>query len=414
MDSPGDDRRIRKPRRKTRRRWCLPPAIDRDPGEVLEATHVLQEHQGTLALVLWTAVRDVTLWAGAPPERRAALFTPRAEADRRDALRLAQPEPALLLSLTTLVSVVSRAAQPSPPVVSLVCLEVARWARERGAMGTAVAFAQAGAFALPEAPRPALTVGQLTVEWGRDRRAETWLRRAIGLARRAGDWESYGAAYVALGEVYVRTGRVEAAPRYFQQAARLARRQGYRGIRGEALHGLVRTSLAAADLDAAEEYARVAQRAYNPAHPRLPELHHDVAHLLMARGNPERAAPLLRRLATVFTDAARRADVLALLAHAAAALDEARAYERAWTEAWALLDAPAAAPSAAGVLRHLGHAAARHRDWLRVQQVVDRAGELGLAAQDEFDALRRRLAEKRGANGHHATDASSAGVETLS
>ena len=61
MDSRGDDSRKRKPRRKTRRRWCLPPAITRDPGEMLEAIHVLQEHQGTLALVLWTAVRDVTL-----------------------------------------------------------------------------------------------------------------------------------------------------------------------------------------------------------------------------------------------------------------------------------------------------------------------------------------------------------------
>lgn len=410
MDGLGDGPRGRKPRRKTRRRWCLPPAIIRDPGEMLEASHVLQEQQGTLALVMWTAVRDVTLWADTPPERRATLFDPQAEAARRDALRLAQPEPALLLSLTTLASVVSHAAQASPPVVSLVCLEVARWARERGAMGTAVAFAQAGAFALPEAPQPALVVGQLTVEWGRDRRAETWLRRAIGLARRTGDWESYGAAYVALGEVYVRTGRMETAPRYFQQAARLARRQGYRAIRGEALHGLVRTSLGAGDLDGAEEYARTAQRAYGPAHPRLPELHHDVAHLLMARGHHERAVPLLRRLAGVFTDPARRADVLALLARAAAALGEPRPYERSWTEAWALLDASAARPAAASVLRHLGHAAALRHDWLRVQQVVDRAGELSLGCREEFAALRRRLADRRSANGHHSVEVSVANI----
>ncbi|HEX6039998.1 tetratricopeptide repeat protein [Longimicrobium sp.] len=409
MDGLEEEPRRRRPRRKTRRRWCLPPAIIREPGEMLEAAQVLQEHEGTLALVLWTAVRDVTLWAAAAPERRATLFSPQAEAARRDALRLARAEPALELSLTTLASVVSHAAQASPPVVSLVCVEVARWARQRGSMGTAVAFAQAAAFALPEAPQPALVVGQLTVEWGRDRRAETWLRRAIGLARRVGDWETYGAAYVALGEVYVRTGRMEAAPRYFQQAARLARRQGYRYIRGEALHGLVRTSLAEGDLDAAEEYARTAQRAYGPAHARLPELHHDVARLLMARGHHERAGSILRRLASVFTDPARRADVHALLAYAAALLGEARPYERAWTEAWALLDAPAAAGVAPGVLRHLGHAAALRHDWLRVQQVVDRAGELGLGSREEFESLRRRL----GTNGHHAGEAVNAGVGTF-
>lgn len=400
MDGQEESPRDRKPRRKTRRRWCLPPAIIREPGEVLEAVHVLQEHEGTLALVLWTAVRDVTLWAAAPPERRATLFSPRAEADRRETLRLAEPEPELVLSLSTLAFVVSHPAQASPAMVSLGCLEVARWARKRGAMGTAVAFAQAGAFAHPEAAGPALAVGELTVEWGRDRRAETWLRRAVGLARRAGDWETYGAAYVALGEVYARTGRMETAPRYFQQAARLARRQGYRRIRGAALHGLARVSLAAGDLDAAEAYVDTARRAYGRGHPRLPDLYHDEARLLLARGEPARAAPLLDRLAREFADPARRADVHALLAHAAAALGQARLYERGWMEAWTLLDLPAASAVAPGVLRHLGHAAALCHDWLRVQQVVDRAGALGAASRD-YDVLRRRLVERRHTNGHH-------------
>lgn len=389
--SLGNGARRRTQRRRTRRRWCLPPAITREPGEMLEGSHVLQEHQGTRALLLWAVVRDVTLWADSPPERRVGLFAPQAEAARREALRAARLEAGLELSLSTLSTVVSHAAQASPAIVSLVCLEVARWAREQGAMGTAVAYAQAAAFAHPEAAPPALAAGQLTVEWGRDRRAETWLRRAIGLARRAGDWESYGTAYVALGEVYERTGRMAAAPRYFLQAARLARRQGYRGLRGEALHGLVRTSLAAGALEAAEQYAQLAQRSYGPAHPRLPELHHDVARMLMARGQHDRAVPLLRRLAGTFSDPARRADCHARLAYASAVLRDARLYERSWMEAWALLDAPSAASAAPGVLRHLGHAAALRHDWLRVQQVVDRAGEL--VPKDSEDALARDIAE---------------------
>ncbi|HST58437.1 MAG TPA: hypothetical protein VLK84_07115 [Longimicrobium sp.] len=383
----GDEPRKRGPRRRISRRWCLPPAITHEPGEVLEGSYILEEFGSDLALVLWTAVRDVILWSSTPAERRAVLFSRGAEADRRAGMHAAGVDPALGLSLATLATVVSHPAQANPEIISLVCMDVSRWAREQGRMGTAVAFAQAAAFAQPNAPIPALAVGRLTVEWGRYRRAETWLRRAIGLARRAGDWESYGSAYVLLGEVYVNTGRAALAPRYFQQAARLSRRQGHRGVRAAALHGLLRTSLAAGELDAAEGYARLAQRAYGRAHPRLPELQHDVAQLLVARGHHARAVPMLRRQLGLFTDPARRALCHALLAHAAAALGDPATYEPSWAEAWALLDAPEAAPVASDVLRHLGRAAERKEDWLRVQLVLERFGTWGAESKvREIDA----------------------------
>lgn len=372
QEKRGGEPRGRVQRRRVSRRWCLPPAITREPGEVLEGSYILEEFGGELALVLWTAVRDVTLWSATPPERRAALFSHGAEPPRREGVDGTGVDPALDLSLATLATVVSHPAQANPEVISLVCMEVSRWAREQGRMGTAVSFAQAAAFAHPNAAGPALAVGRLAVEWGRHRRAETWLRRAIGLARRAGDWESYGSAYVALGEAYMGTGRAALAARYFQQAARLSRRQGNRGVRAEALHGLLRTSLAAGELDAAEVYARGALRAYGRKHPRLPHLQHDVAQLLVARGEYERAVPLLRRQLGHFTDPARRALCHALLAHAAAALGDPATYEPSWAEAWALLDAPESAPVAGDVLRHLGRAAERQEDWLRVQQVVER------------------------------------------
>ncbi|MCA1791714.1 MAG: hypothetical protein LC667_18240 [Thioalkalivibrio sp.] len=109
-----------------------------------------------------------------------------------------------------------------------------------------------------------------------------------------------------------------------------------------------------------------AQRAYGRGHPRLPELHHDLARLLVLRGRHDRALPLLRRLLGVFTDPPRAAVTHALLAHAAAGLGEAATYERSWAEAWALLDERGAGPAAATVLLHLGKAAALTEDWLRV------------------------------------------------
>jgi tetratricopeptide (TPR) repeat protein len=405
-ESRGDGQRKRRQRRKGRRRWCLPPPIIREPGEMLEGSYVLAELPPDRALLCWTAVRDVTLWGGTPPEQRAALFSPPAETASREAVRDARLEPVLDLSLATLATVVSHAAQADPEIISRVCLQVARWARDHGAMGTAVAFAQAAAFANPDAAPPALAAGRLALEWGRDRRADTWLRRAIGLARRAGEWESYGGAYLALGEVYERAGGTALAVRAFTQAARLARRQGFRELRGDALHGLLRTSLAAGELDAANDYGRLAQRCYGPDHPRLPGLHYDVARLRVARGQHDRAVPLLRRLIGALADPAKLAVCHALLAHATAALGEAALYERSWTEAWALLDAPAAAPSAAEVLRHLGKAAALLGDWLRVQQVVEgvtTARDVLPAASHDTDLneIRGLLNSRRTGNGRH-------------
>lgn len=380
----GEASRGRQPRRRRERRWCLPPVITREPGELLEGIGILEELQGSLSLVMWMAVRDVVLWSSTRPDRRARLFSPGADALRHEMIVAARMEPALDVSLRTLATVVSHAAQANPYVIGQVCMDVAQWARASGAVGTAVWFAQAAAFARPDAPGAALAAGALAVEWGRYRRAETWLRRAIALARRTGDWESYGSAYVELGEVYVRTGRAAQAPRFYQQAASLARRQGLREVRARALHGLLRTSLDAGELEVADQYVVGAQRAYGRAHPRLPDLHLDVARLRVLQGQDARALPLLRRHLPTFADAPRRALCHALLAHAAAGLADAPAYERHWADAWALLDDPDSAPAAPLVLRHLSDAATLTEDWLQVELVGERMNSEGERSQPNY------------------------------
>lgn len=374
MDHPKKVRNARRgagSRRGTHRPWCLPPAVTREPGETLEGVHVLDEFPAELSLALWTALRDVSLWASTPEERRTALFSPNAEARRREHTAQTRLDPALDLALSTLATVVSHSAQASAAVVSLMCLEVSRWAREKGGMGTAVSFAQAAALASPEDPAPALVVGRLAVEWGRPARAETWLRRSIGLARRSRDWESYGGACVVLGDIYLRSERLQPAERFYLYAARVARRQQLRVVRAEAMHGLMRVRMAAGDdLEAAERFAQLAQRAYGRAHPRAPDLLHDMTHLMIRRGEWERAVPALRRQLSVFTDAGIRMVCHALLAHASAALGDTRTYEMSWKEAWALKDRPGTAPHTPTALVHLGKAASQVRDWLRVQQIV--------------------------------------------
>jgi tetratricopeptide (TPR) repeat protein len=379
MDEVENQRRPRRSRgagRRARRLWCLPPAVTREPGETLEGMHVLGEFPAEVAHVLWSALRDVTLWAATPPARRPGLFSPTAEGRRRGYAAETRLDPALEVPLATLATVVSHAGEARASLVSQACVEVSKWARARGAMGTAVSFAQAAALASPDDPVPALAVGRLALEWGRPARAETWLRRTLGLGRRAREWESYGAACVSLGEIHLAAGRLEAAEKFYWLGARVARRQRLRLVRAEAMHGLLRVCLATNDLEAAEPYARAAQRAYGRSHARVPELLHDVTELMVRRGEFERVMPLLRRQLAAPLSPGMRMACLALLAHAAAQLGDSPAYEQSWMEAWALKDRPIAAPHVPEALRHLGKAAACAHDWLRVQQAVRAFEEL--------------------------------------
>lgn len=356
-------------RRNGSRRWCIPPAILREPEETLEGAEVLEEHPGDLGLLLWSCLRDVTLWAAVEPERREGLFTEEAAIKRLGALQHSGTDPQLEVALTTLAAVVATPATASPAVVTLVCLEVSRWARERGDRGTSIAFAQAGALASPDDAAAAFSVGQLAMAAGRHARAETWLRRSVGLARRARDWESYARAYVEMGDLYALRDAPGQARRYYTQAMRAARRHGLLAVRGTALHGLFLLSVEAGELDEAERQARAAMRAYGRGHPRLAGLLHELAALWVARERFGRAIPILQKLLPRRTEPRERALTLAVLARAAAGTGERRLYEEAWNATWALVDRPGAEPDPRALL-DLARAAARLGDWVRVEQAT--------------------------------------------
>jgi hypothetical protein len=56
------------------RRWCVPPAVMRGPGETVDGNGILGEVSGDLGLLLWGTARDVALWGGSPPGERGKLF----------------------------------------------------------------------------------------------------------------------------------------------------------------------------------------------------------------------------------------------------------------------------------------------------------------------------------------------------
>lgn len=379
------------PRRNNSRRWCIPPAILHEPNEMLEASQILEEAPGEVGLVLWQTLRDVTLWASMPGEERAGLFTSEAAHHRLQLLLGSGSEPTLEVSLTSLAALVGNPGAANPELISLVCLQISRWAEGRGSFATAIAYAQAAALASPEDARPALAVGGLALRWGRFTRAETWLRRAVGLARRGGDWLSYAQCYVDLGVLYARRGEPSGAQKFYVMGVRAARRHGLMAVRGAALHGLLLLALEAGDLDAAERFARSAMRAYGRGHPKLPELVHDIAYLWVSREQYTRALPMLLKLLPTRVEPAERALTLAILARAAAGAGDLQRYQEAWLDAWAIIiRRPGEEERYPRPLLELTRAAALLRDAPHVEQAArlalaaaSRQGERRIASQVE-------------------------------
>lgn len=362
--------------RNTKRRWCIPPAMLREASDTLEASGMLYEHGGALGLALWQSLRDVTLWASLDAGARADAFAAGAGAARRRLLR--GLDPAVELPLGTLAALLDAPGAARPAVVSLVCREIARWAEERDAPETALAYAQAAALALPQDPSAALAVGIVALHQAKPARAETWLRRTVGLSRRAGAWRVYAEAFVELGALYARRGNRAGARRFLLRALRAGRRRALPEMRGRALHALFLLALDAGWPDEAERFARGAVRAYGREHPRLPQLLHDVASLWVGQGSHGRALPMLQKLLPLRTDLAERTATLALLARAAAGAGEVRTAGDAWTCAWENVPDMGDHQAVAAALADLARAAAATGDWERLEQAVRRAIRAGV------------------------------------
>jgi hypothetical protein len=136
------------------------------------------------------------------------------------------------------------------------------------------------------------------------------------------------------------------------------------------------------ELEEAARFANMARRAYGRKHPRLPELHHDIAQLWVSDERFGRAIPVLQRLLPYRHAPAERAFTLALIAHAAAATGERRLYEDAWSKAWTLLDKLGGDRGTPRTLLELARAAAKLKDWLRVTLASKRQSETARRLRD--------------------------------
>jgi tetratricopeptide (TPR) repeat protein len=376
--------RFRRPRRGSACRWCIAPPVSRPRGETLEAVHVLDEHDDTsVALLLWATMRDVLVWAGVEQGRREGMFSAGAAQRRRAEIKGAGLPPAVEVPLLSLATLLSRPERGNASEIALVCMTISRWSRDHGARGTAIEFARTAAAVEPDDPGPAISTGALLRGSASDddafARAGTWLRLAISLGRRRGDWLRYAEAFVELGAMYARQEDPDRAARMYVRAARAAQRHGLREVRGAAHHGMMRLMVNAGRLEEAAQLGQRAARNYGKGHQLRAAVMHDLAALWIQMGEYARAVPVLRRhLEHHRITPRQRALTFAILAHGEAGLGEERrdAYRAAWDAAWTIIHAQGADDeNHARALLQLASASHLLKDWGRMDAAVGAQGE---------------------------------------
>jgi len=279
-----------------KRRWRIPPPILQDadsPGP--EGLVILRELRSELGGVLWKSLRSVLLWTQTPPMERQGLFAP--DADKRrslETLALDLEDDDLRESLEILTEVLASPERIDPELVGLACRRVAGWAEGVDAPLTSLEFLQAAALTCPANARFALAVGRATRDLAQYSRSESWLQRAVGLARQAGDWETYIRAYLGHGKMMLRRGVLPAARRSYVKALRRSVRQGLQELEAMTLQDLFILEDKAGNSTRAVAYASKAVATFGPEHRNLPHLAHDIAVFWMQRGDVEHAFPVLR------------------------------------------------------------------------------------------------------------------------
>ncbi|HEU0302393.1 MAG TPA: hypothetical protein VFR37_23240 [Longimicrobium sp.] len=380
-----------KPHPETKRRsprpWVVPPGLLLQ-DEPYEGFYVLEETRSELGVLLWQSLRDVDLWSAAPPEARATLFAPGSLRRRTERIEEEVPpdDPVrpLLEATARLLAAPDRVPESE---VSEVCEEISRWASDQGFPRTALSFAQRAALSAPDEAGPAHLVGMVARRAADYRRAETWFRRALALARRNRDWRHYGLAHLGIANLHMQRGDAPKARVRLLRALRASRRYGLWSVRSMVLHDLFCITATGEHAEHAEMYARAAFRSYGRRHPRLPALAHDVARYWMSRGYYAQA---YETFTAVLPHIARPSDRLLAwsnLAQAAGGGGDAARFQDAWSSVWQLVDCGTDLDRSAEALINVASGAAMLGQWVRQEM----AASFALAAACRRDESQERL-----------------------
>ncbi|HEX2202934.1 MAG TPA: tetratricopeptide repeat protein [Longimicrobium sp.] len=380
------------------RRWRTPPPLIRGSAETLEGMEILREVAGETGILLWQSYRNVMFWATAEREERGKLFSADAGRKRLEELLAADTPTDLVDALVAIGRMVGAPEATPGDTVAEACVAISQWAERSGYDATSLAYTQAAALAAPRDADLSLAVGQAARRLGENARAETWFRHTIMVSRQIGDWQAYSRAYIALGNMFLMRGNLPAAHRMHIKALRASRRKGLTQTAGMAAHDLFVIATETGRNAQAEEFARMALRAYGPAHEKLPVLAHDVAYYWMARGYFAQVIPVLEALQPYFeNNAFMRMLMSAHLARAAGGNGDRNLFRRFYTEAARMVKEAVNEPRTADVMLELALGASSLGEWDRAEQTAERAIELAqrygtakvlLEAESLMDSIR--------------------------
>lgn len=346
----------------TPRRRRVPPALTRGV-ETLPASAVLDEVPGPLGVVLWRSARNVSLWSATPSAGRAQLFDARAAELREAEIAALGAEAELLAPLSVVVRLIESPERMDAPRVVNACRRIALWAEQRGALGTALEFAQAAALTAPRVAALAYAVGRLARRRAEYDRAETWYARAIVQARRTSDWRTYALSYSGLGNLNVQKGNFPAAARAHGRCRRAAERHRLCEIEGIALHDLFVLAYETGDRDDPSELGRAALEAYGRGSPQVLRLAYDIAYYWTLRGRFAHALRAARAILPFMAGPEERVVVLAAIARAAGGIGAREEHASAARSTWKLVRSGCAEDAAPRALLGLAHGAASLGEW---------------------------------------------------
>jgi tetratricopeptide (TPR) repeat protein len=382
--------------RRPARLWVVPPGL-MTYEEPFEGYRVLDEVRSGVGVTLWEFLRDADLWSTTPPEARGRLFVSGMARRRRERIGELGAERDVRHQLETIGRALDGRSRNPAAQLTVACNALSRWASDQGLPHTALAFAHSAALATPDQPSPAYAVGLLARRSAEYRRAETWFRRTLALARRTGDWNFYGLACIGLGNLNRQRGDYPSARGWYIKALRVSRRRGLWDVRPMALHDLFCVAANGGQADEAEGWARRAFRAYGRRHPRLVTLAHDVARFWLLGGRFDEALHLLRAVLPHITRLPERRLIMSNMALAAAGMGDRLTFAAMWSETWRLVDEYEDAESVAEALVALAQGAAALGDPDRGQLAAGHAlktavqrheSEQRLAAERVLESLR--------------------------
>lgn len=366
---------------------AAPPLTESDGAE---GGAILFEFTTSVGVLLWEAYRDAMAWIRTPGERRPGLFAEGTWQRRRiEIVREVGPE-RVREALLSLAAVMEAEREGDPEEVLHACRTLAAWADGCGNPATRFAFTQVAALAGPTDARLALEAGKQARDLAEYASAETWLRKAVRVARGTKDWDTYLWSYAALAILYARLGNYPASRTVAERVLKTARHYRVRGMQGWAFHHFF---ILAADADPSREvyeHARAALQAYGASHPRLTALAHDVARYWVEHRQFARALAVFEAALSRITGPEEQAIVAANIARAAAGAGDRDRYHKARIAALTFQSRTCGQAKTAEVYATLAIADAQAGQWTLAEEM---AGYASALAAHRRDAEVQRVAE---------------------